>query len=115
MKFSESINTCFSKYATFTGTASRSEYWWFYLFAVMMNWMGNVFDAVLFGGAICSLVISLGLFTPWIAVGSRRLHDVGKSGWWQLLFITIIGGILVLYWMAKKPDHEMKIPGNIKL
>lgn len=50
MKFSESINTCFSKYATFSGTATRSEYWWFYLFAVMMNWMGNVFDAVLFGG-----------------------------------------------------------------
>jgi uncharacterized membrane protein YhaH (DUF805 family) len=43
---------------------------------------------------------------PMLAVGSRRLHDRGRSGWWQLLWITLIGGLLLMFWMAKKRDLD---------
>ncbi|MDP7196790.1 MAG: DUF805 domain-containing protein [SAR202 cluster bacterium] len=51
-----------------------------------------------------NLLWSLILLIPELAVGARRLHDVNKSGWWQLL-LTIIGGILVLVWLCQKSDQ----------
>ncbi len=105
MSFMESIRTCFSKYATFSGRARRSEYWWF----VLMNMIVSSALARLsqIGGgsklfeAMASLW-SLGLLVPGIAVAVRRLHDVGKSGWnylWVLL--PIVGWILLLVWAAR--------------
>lgn len=78
MTFSDSIKTCFSKYATFSGRASRSEYWWFALFLIIV---GTVLGIA--GNAI-STVFSLATFLPSIAVAARRLHDSDKSGWWQV-------------------------------
>jgi uncharacterized membrane protein YhaH (DUF805 family) len=98
MTFSESIQTCFTKYADFNGTATRSEYWWFILFLWVASMLINFF-----GGSVLSFVFSIGTLVPSIAVGARRLHDTDRSGWLQLLwFIPVIGWILLIVWMAQE-------------
>ena len=104
------------KYATFNGRAGLSEYWWFILFLTLGNlvfsgldsylgttagfmYQGNIeIKTSLFNG-----IFSLLTFIPSIAVAARRLHDVNKSGWWQLLMLTIIGIFPLVYWLLKKP------------
>jgi len=105
MNIQTAVKTCFSKYATFSGRASRSEYWFFYLFTIIASIVTWVIDTMLLGysaedtGAI-SLIFQIIIILPSIAVGARRLHDIGKSGWWQLLVITLIGIILLIVWFA---------------
>lgn len=95
MTFQESIKTCFSKYANFSGRADRTEYWWFELFLLLL-----MVGAGMVNGTLSNL-ISLGVLLPSFAVGARRLHDVNKSGWWQLLyFVPIIGWIVLIYWSS---------------
>ena len=86
MNFQNSIKTCFKKYATFSGRASRSEFWYFYLFAygiygiliISAIYIAPIFFWILVGFFLVT-------FFPFIAVIARRLHDVNKSGWFQLL------------------------------
>ena len=73
--FGEAISRGFSKYIAFSGRASRPEYWWWVLFTLLVQVIP------LIGG-----LIGLAVLIPSIAVTSRRLHDIGKSGWYQLLF-----------------------------
>lgn len=73
MSLTESIKTCFSKYATFSGRAARSEYWWFWLFTFVLSYIPFV-----------GIIIGLATFIPCIAVGVRRLHDTNHCGWWLL-------------------------------
>lgn len=89
MTFSEAIKTCFSKYATFSGRAIRSEYWWFTLFLFLGGFALGLVDAVLFSAIIAdaspiSSLFSLATFIPALAVTARRLHDSNRSGWWQI-------------------------------
>lgn len=88
MTFSESIKTVvFKKYATFKGRASRSEYWWYSLFASLIALLGAVIANTLYGDpSELTLfdIVWLLIFLPGLAVGIRRLHDVNKSGWWLL-------------------------------
>ena len=88
MTFSESIKTVvFKKYATFKGRASRSEYWWYMLFASLISLLGAVIASTLYGDpSELTLfdIVSLLLLLPGLAVSIRRLHDVNKSGWWLL-------------------------------
>ena len=95
MDFSQAIKSCLSQYATFSGRASRSEYWWFFLFQVLV-----LIAASILGDAAYSIVV-LGLLLPALAVATRRLHDIGRSGWWQLLMLTGIGYLLLLFWWAQ--------------
>ncbi len=111
MNFGEAITTCMGKYVTFSGRATRSEFWWFYLFTVLISWGAILVDAAMFGSGatgILSSIASLVFFLPTLAVSSRRLHDVGKSGWWFLIALTIIGIILLIVWWASdtKPAGE---------
>ena len=100
MTFGESIKTCFSKYADFNGRADRSEYWWFELFCLLVIVGAGMVNETL------SNLVSLALALPSLAVGARRLHDINKSGWWQLLYlIPVIGWIVVIYWAAQ-PARE---------
>ena len=103
MNFSQAISTCMSKYVTFSGRASRSEFWWFFLFTVILT-----SGLALVGAGILSDLVSLAITLPALASGSRRLHDVGKSGWWQLLTLTGIGVILLIVWWASdtKPSGD---------
>lgn len=77
------ISACFSKYATFSGRATRSEYWYFYLFYILVSIAVSLVDPTA-NGLIGNLV-TLAFFIPIIAAGSRRLHDAGKNGWLQLV------------------------------
>ena len=109
MNFGESISTCMGKYATFSGRASRSEYWWFYLFVVLMSWGASIAGAAtsLEGGAeLLSGSVNLALVLPVFAAGSRRLRDTGRSGWWQLIMITLIGLIPLIIWWASEGDKD---------
>lgn len=111
MSFFEAIKSCFSKYTTFAGTATRSEFWYWVLFI----WLGAMIflylDAAFFPEKVDALVYPLSsvfnmiIALPTLAVGCRRLHDIGRSGWWQLLSLTILGYFLLLYWWAcKRPE-----------
>ncbi len=115
MGFMDALMTVFrNKYATFSGRASRSEYWWSYLGYVVI---GTVAQIVALVGAIATSEISEGLavaflavpllvvvvmIIPTLAVSVRRLHDTGKSGWMLLIMlIPCIGIILWLVWMIE--------------
>ena len=106
------VNTVLSKYATFTGRASRSEFWWWILAVFLTLIVVGIVDAVLFGtgpeaGQPISALVSLGLLLPNIAVGARRMHDIGKSGWWLLIgLIPVIGFFVLLYFYVQPSDPE---------
>ncbi|MDN4017295.1 DUF805 domain-containing protein [Zwartia panacis] len=105
MNFSTAVSTCLSKFATFSGRATRSEFWWFYLFTVLLGWGATIVGAlVLDGGAFLGNLVSLIFLIPTFAAGSRRLHDIGRSGWWQLLVITVIGVLLLIFWFASDSE-----------
>lgn len=109
MSFSDAIKACMANYATFKGRATRSEYWWFYLFTVLMVWGASVVEGVTLSaddGGSLSMLTGLVFLIPSLAAGSRRLHDTGRSGWWQLLYLTLIGAILVIYWLAKEGENN---------
>jgi len=95
MNFGQAISTCFSKYTDFSGRAPRPELWWFILFEVIVLAVTSMFGMTLYG--IAALVFLL----PVLAVGTRRLHDIGRSGWWQLISLTGIGSLLLLYWFVQ--------------
>jgi len=101
MSFFEAVSSCFSKYATFSGRASRSEYWWFMLFWILATTVINLLAGSFLGaevGSVIGLLVVLGLFIPTVAVSARRLHDMNHSGWWQLLALTGIGGLVLVIW-----------------
>lgn len=118
MTFTDSIKTCISKYATFTGRAPLSEYWWFFLFTYLFEIIVPIIFAGIgyaFGdvqGAIIASTIgvvlaSLMLILPMLAVAVRRLHDSGKSGWWYfIVLVPFIGGIWLLILLLQGSDDE---------
>lgn len=97
MSFTTAVSTCFSKYATFSGRARRSEYWWFYL-AFMLCILAVLILAQVVGkmGFVLVLAVDLALLLPALAVAVRRLHDTGRSGWWYLLSLIPFGGLVLL-------------------
>ena len=117
MNFQTSIKTCFSKYAVFSGRASRSEFWFFVLFGLLGGVISAIIDTMILGysaevnGPI-NLIFSVALILPSIAVTTRRLHDINKSGWWQLLWLTVIGGIVVIVWNATEGEKKKNKHGQ---
>ena len=95
MTFTDAIGTCFRKYVNFAGCASRSEFWWWVLFTVIVT---LVFQRVSYG---LSAAFSLATLLPNIAVGVRRLHDTNRSGWWLLLYLLPVIGwiVLIVFWV----------------
>ena len=111
MDFQTSIKICFNKFAVFSGRASRSEFWFFVLFGFLGGIIAVIIDVMILGypfeenGPI-NLIFSVALIVPSISVAARRLHDINKSGWWQLLWVTIIGGILLIIWHATEGEDK---------
>jgi len=108
MDFISSIkrNCTTAAYAQFSGRASRSEYWWFYLFTVLA---GLAADVV---GSTVGNLATLFFFLPGLALMVRRLHDVGRSGWWFLIVFTGIGFVVLLYWLVKASDPDKNTYGE---
>ncbi len=85
------------RYAQFNGRAPRSEYWWFYLFTVIVDRVLTFVDGRALGQEmLLSGIFGLIIILPWIAVTIRRLHDTGRSGWWLLMPLVPIAMIVAL-------------------
>ncbi|MDV6333187.1 DUF805 domain-containing protein [Asticcacaulis sp. 201] len=91
--FGEAVGICFRKFADFNGRAARSEFWWFYLATVLINIAAIILNRMVPLGL--GLILPLVLLIPTWAAGARRLHDINRSGWWQLLGLTLLGGIML--------------------
>ncbi|WP_324750006.1 DUF805 domain-containing protein [Sphingomonas sp. LY54] len=96
------------KYAQFEGRSRRKEYWSFFLLMLGVYIVAGMIDGILgLAGMVLgvygplSLVAAVALFVPSLAVGVRRLHDTGRSGWWLLIgLIPLVGGLVLLYFMV---------------
>lgn len=115
-----SIKTALKKWFTFSGRASRAEYWWAALGLTILQYLFLFFlGALIMGGAMAAglaggiaglgiglaimLIMMIPLFILWLGLGCRRLHDTNRSGWWQLLvLIPVIGGIILLVWCCSR-------------
>ena len=132
MTLTESIKTCFQKYANFNGRANRSEYWFFFLFGFLTTVCLSILDMALFPkneNGVLSLIFALATFIPFISAACRRLHDTNRSGWWQtlsygvmlfsvilallsetLLVVGLVGSgiaaVVVIFWMASAGDNS---------
>lgn len=119
MNMMEAVKSVYSNYAKFSGRARRAEYWWFYLFYLIVYLVLGVVDSLLFGTTttgdgsfsastdtpILSGIFALGSLIPNLAVGVRRLHDINRRGWWLLIaLIPLVGIIILIVWLAKAGD-----------
>jgi len=94
MGFGEAIRTCISKYVTFSGRASRSEFWFWTLFAVLVIAAGVAIYADTHT-LVVSHIITLVMFLPSTAVFVRRMHDIDRTGWWVLVsWVSSLGFML---------------------
>lgn len=117
MNFVDAVKSGYRNYATFSGRASRSAFWWWVLFQIL----ADILIAILFGGGhmmrgpgemgfnyeggLIANLWSLANLLPGLAVAARRLHDVDKSAWWLLIgLIPVIGWIVLIVWYAQKSD-----------
>ncbi|HNQ91974.1 MAG TPA: DUF805 domain-containing protein [Alphaproteobacteria bacterium] len=102
MNFPDAVKSGFDNYINFEGRASRSEYWWWWLF-YMLAYAGAIVIDIALSLGLLSVLISLALLAPSLSIGARRLHDINKSGWWQLLvLIPLIGPIILIIWYCMK-------------
>ena len=103
VSFAEAIKLFFVRYTDFNGRSRRSEYWWFTLFNIIVS--AIIAMALPDIAGLWSLIVLI----PSLSLCIRRLHDVGKSGWWYLiLFVPLVGEILLLVWFCRDsgPDNR---------
>ena len=132
MSFMDAIKTCFGKYATFSGRAARSEFWYYALFIALATFALSFVDSAIFGPREVVMMSGAGSFQsgmdynmlwqpqpitglfilatllPSISVTVRRLHDTGRSGWWYWIsFLPLIGFIVLLvFFVGKGTDGD---------
>ena len=108
VSFSDAISLAFKNYVNFKGRSTRAEYWWFFLFTFTLSIVTQIIDSFSSLG-VTNFISSLIVLLPSLAVGVRRLHDIGKSGWWLLLwFAVIVGWVILLVWSVRKSDGPNK-------
>lgn len=133
MSFADAVRSVFRQYAGFEGRARRSEFWYFYLFAVLVTTVPYVLGLILLaagGGGLTgetpeagagvfagiallavSGLVGLALLVPQIAVAVRRLHDTGRSGYWYLLSLIPFGGLVLIVFWAMDSDPGTNVHG----
>ncbi|MFY9921851.1 MAG: DUF805 domain-containing protein [Mycobacterium sp.] len=106
MTLTEAVKDGFAHYVDFNGRASRSAYWWWFLFAILLAVAVSAMDGTIFEESmLLTLFVWLGLILPSLSVAIRRLHDTDRSGWWILIsFIPIIGFIVLLVFHLQQGD-----------
>ena len=105
----EATKLYFTRYADFSGRSRRSEYWWASLTIAVI---GAIVGAAL---ADWSWIWSLATLVPGLAITVRRLHDIGKSGWWYLIcLIPVVGSIILLVWCCKDSTEDNQWGPNPK-
>ena len=107
MSYFDAVSAGFRNYFDFQGRATRPEFWWFMLFLFLLG-LGTAVADMSFGlghdgmGPI-NLFASFATLIPMLSVGARRLHDIGRTGWWQLLYLLPIIGwlVLIIFWCTR--------------
>lgn len=101
--FFGAIRVCLTKYADFNGRAERAEFWWFALFITLVT------GALGYLSQELASVFSVAVLLPFLAAGARRLHDIGKSGWWLLFLLAPVAGFvtLVILWALPTDHYEV--------
>ena len=120
MTFTQAVRSALGNYVTFSGRARRSEYWWFYLFTILVSLATSGVDSVLSNAfdneiGIVNTIASLALLLPSLAVTARRLHDTGRTGWWMVLPVvpvlaTVVVGFAALFTVlvsAVSNEHDI--------
>jgi uncharacterized membrane protein YhaH (DUF805 family) len=105
MSFGQAIASGFRNYVTFSGRASRSEYWYWALFLLICGIATSIIDRSVFPDSDTPPLTSLfqlATFLPSLAVLFRRLHDIDRTGWWWLILFTVIGVILIIIWACMR-------------
>ncbi|GAB5375158.1 MAG: DUF805 domain-containing protein [Acuticoccus sp.] len=100
--FGEAVSRFWSRFATFSGRASRAEYWWAILFNVLVGVVLSVIDSIIgLGRSMGDYELLGGLYSlitilPCVAMSVRRLHDIGRTGWWVFIILLPVIGFIVL-------------------
>lgn len=98
------------KYAVFSGRARRQEYWMFFLINLVISFaLGFVGGMIGLGAdtglSILTIIYTVVVLVPSLAVGVRRLHDTGRSGWWLLIaLIPLLGALILLFFMVQDSE-----------
>ena len=117
VSFTQSVPLFYNNFANFSGRSSRGAYWWWILASYIIAY-SIAFCEAFSGGAydydnefsVISSLFTLVNIIPNIALVTRRLHDVGRSGWWYLIVITVIGIIPFLYWVCTVSYTHLTLP-----
>ena len=114
LSFQNAVGLGFQHYFDFKGRSTRSEYWWWLLFVVLAGIALTIVDMGIgtfnyeSGDGLLSGLFKLATLIPGLALGARRLHDINKSAWWLLMwlsFLLIIPVIVLLVWAARQGDN----------
>ena len=116
MSLSQAVsNVLLNKYATFSGRARRSEYWWWYLFITLVGIVANIIDRaagftysdLTVGGGWLATITGIVFLIPTLAVAVRRLHDTGRTGWWLLIgLVPFVGFFVLLYFFVLDSEND---------
>jgi len=102
----------FKKYADFSGRATRQEYWMYVLIYLIIYIVLAVVDAAI-GILLLAPIFSLVMLVPSISIAARRLHDTGRTGWWQLIgFIPLLGLIVMIVFLVQDSQGENEYGPN---
>lgn len=92
-------------YVDFEGRATRQQYWMFVLMSIVASIILAIIDGAVGSAGVLPVLFQLGILLPSIAIAARRLHDIGKSGWWQLVaLVPLIGAIVLIVMLALKSE-----------
>lgn len=122
MDFLHAVQSAFQRYFDFTGRSSRSEFWYFILFGFLVGSLLSFLDSVMFfsselpeAGPLplhrfygpLTILFMAGMVIPWLSVSTRRLHDIGRDGWWILFgFVPPIGWLFMMVWLTRDSAPE---------